>query len=361
MWPRETGVGTPSVEKVMALFNARRQSTNFVVRRTETGSFTASGTFRCTRDKGFPGVEVIEREGMLYRPVRALLEKLETICGRSWYHHYLPADSKRYPQPCSPTNWWSVRVAFSDGTIKRWEGINITPPEMDEIYHEFVQMGMPELKLENGGSYAQECGYQPSPRELQRLSCYDRLLREAKELEADDETREEVALVVGEFLDDIEHYLYVNLQDYPLDTALDVWKVEPELEALRAIDVRKAPRMQMLSLYAALTCTSDPRSLILGLLESGTLRAWGDRLGKLPYEELLETRRTDDELHKAKGAAADKEVRRLIEEGGVFTARDVAKEVGCTTQHASARIRAFLKRGDLKMVGEEMPRQYQAA
>ena len=69
----------------------------------------------------------------------------------------------------------------------------------------------------------------------------------------------------------------------------------------------------------------------------------------------------DDEVCEIERKAVDVELRKLIEEKAVFTAHDVAERVGCTGQRTSARIRSFVSRGELKVVGDGVPRRYQAA
>ena len=144
-------------------------------------------------------------------------------------------------------------------------------------------------------------------------------------------------------------------------TAFRIWNIEPSLESLQGADVHEAPRLQVHALYEAMTCTDDPTATVLCLHDSGVLASWRQRLEELPQQGYWDAWNTEREAYEAEGAAVDKEVRKFIEAGTVFTARDVAERIGCTGQRTSARIRAFVKRGELKVVQDSAPRQYQVA
>ena len=347
------------VKKLNALFNTGQQSTRITIARGEEGQYRASATFQQGELEGFPAREVTKREGAVDPDnVRSLVDDLQARCS-DWYHHYLPVQQQQSEHQEALKSWWGLCIQYGDGTVRRWEGVEAAPWNLDDVYDDLKAFGMPSLKLDWPGSFVQQFHSRSKRRGLEMVEYYDRVLRESYERE--EGPGEATTLVAREFLDDLELALLWDGIDLSPRIAFRMWGIEPNFQSLREVDVSEATHAQMVSLYEALTHAEDPLATMLALMECGVLDAWGRRLEELPRKNPDGFWGRDNEIREIERKAVDVEVRKLIEEKVVFTARDVAERVGCTGQRTSARIRAFVSKGELKVVGDGVPRRYQAA
>ena len=127
------------------------------------------------------------------------------------------------------------------------------------------------------------------------------------------------------------------------------------------MDVTHAPRMQMLTLYAALAELDNAESAAAHLYRDGTLKRWGERLDALPEEEAREAKRLEREERRAQRLAVDRAVQNRITKGEEFTVREVADETGATASRVQSRVRTFVKRGELCAIEDTKPKRYRAA
>ena len=349
------------VDKLNAYFNTGQQKTGIAIRRVESDQYDVRAAFRQAQEEGFPSLEVIRREGYVAEDeLNQLVDSLLEVCG-GWYHHYLPLKNGQTGRRSSLESWWGLRIEYSDGVIRRWEGMGAAPWNIDDVYHKFKDFGMPALNLDWPNTFARQFDNHMVREGLELVGYYERLLGEVRGLETEDEPSEDTLLVAREFVDDVSRWLREEQSSLSQRTAFRIWNIEPSLESLQGADVHEAPRLQVHALYEAMTCTDDPTATVLCLHDSGVLASWRQRLEELPQQGYWDAWNTEREAYEAEGAAVDKEVRKFIEAGTVFTARDVAERIGCTGQRTSARIRAFVKRGELKVVQDSAPRQYQVA
>lgn len=350
-----------SVGKLNAYFNAEGQKTGIAIRRVEDDLFDVRAAYRQTQEEGFPRLEVLKRGGSVGEDaVNMLVVSLLEVCD-GWFHHYSPSRSGQTSVRTSAESWWGLRIEYSDGAVRRWEGMGAAPWNINDVYFTLKDFGMPALNMDWPNSFAQQFANHTPRKGLELVEYYERLLGEVRGLETEDEPSDDTMLVAREFVDDVGRWLIEEQSGISQRTNFKLWDVEPNLESLQEVDVHEAPRLQIYALYEALTCTDDPVTTILCLQENGVLASWRQRLDELPKQGYWGIRNNEREAYEAEGAAVDKEVRKFIEAGTVFTARDVAERIGCTGQRTSARIRAFVNRGELKVVQDTAPRRYQVA
>ena len=354
-------MGARGVNKLNAYFNLGEQNTGIAIQKAENDSYDVKAVYRQVRKTEFPQSDVVKREGWVSEnEVNALVDILLDECS-GWYHHYLPPKAEQVEQRGSVQKWWGLRIEYSDGMVMRWEGIETAPWDINDIYQPLREFGMPSLVLDWPNSFAQQFDNRRPRKGLEMIDYYERLLGEVRGLGAEDEPSEDVLLVAREFVDDLGHWLKEDRSSLSQQTAFRIWHIEPTLESLQEKDVHEASRIQIHVLYEALTCTEEPEACVLALFDSGVLASWRQRLEELPKQGYWDIQNCEREAYEAEGAAVDQEVRKFIEAGEVFTARDVAERIGCSGQRTSARIRAFVNRGELKVVQTTAPRRYQAA
>ena len=350
---------TRDVGKLNALFNTGQQSTRITIARDEEGRYGATALFQQSGLEGFPAREVIKREGVVdCKDVRALARDLQRRC-EDWYHHYLPPRQPQSERRDAPKSWWGLRIQYDDGTIMRWEGVETAPWNLDDVYNDLKTFGMPSLNLDWPGSLVQQFHSRSMCQGFDMVEYYQRMIRESYRRE--EGPGKATALFARELLDDLEEILLWDGINLSPRIAFRTWGIEPTLESLRTADVSEASPAQMASLYEAMTNTDNPVATVIALMECGVLDTWSRRLEELPDRDAEGFWDRDDEVCEIERKAVDVELRKLIEEKAVFTAHDVAERVGCTGQRTSARIRSFVSRGELKVVGDGVPRRYQAA
>lgn len=348
-----------TIRRVNALFSMDNQSTGLDISQADDGTFKVSAVYRNNRDSGFPAREVIKREGRVYGvDVDGLASTVLAVCKQDWYHHYLLTTRTFYSYHDSQ---WNLRIEYANGIVRRWEGINNAPETFEAAYRLLVGFGMPELKLGCSPLESAFGARRDSDKSLDRITCYKKLLEETRALEREDEPSEDFAQVVDEFIEDVQRYLGYVRSDVITASALAAWGVEPNEESLTQMDVHDAPRAKMLTLFDALTQTENPTEAILDVLQNGTFERWCARLAAIPEEERREQIQERKLEHERLVASVEEAVRKRIADGKVFTAHDVAGDVGASTQLASMCIRNYVRNGKAQTVGSDYPRRYKAA
>ena len=335
-------------------------STGMSISRNEDGTYAALAVYRRNDARLFPSRETFEREGGVTSvEVERLVEELLKVAG-GWYHHYRRQNTygRRGSEDAC---WWSMCIAYGNGSEVRWEGVDKAPDTIDRAYRLLVDFLMPSLPLQYGESFRDECGWCDSDATLSQLTSYERLLAEARALDDDGRSVGEFSRMVGEFASDALRYVTENHPNALGQEALRVWGIDSTQEGLCAIRVEGASRLKMMALFAALAGLDDLDDVMASMLDNGVLHRWCQQLVRIPVEERQEQERLRREEARAMTLMVDNSIRRRISEGETFTSYDVARECDISAQQASGRIRGFVHRGELRPVGTETPRRYRAA
>ena len=322
----------------------------------EDGTCAVEAMYQQEKEWGFPMSESIDRTGMTYQAdLSVLFETIRDICHKSWYHHYLKASALMRAQ-------WYAEVAYVDGSKERWMGTDSAPENIDELYRLMVSYGMPPLRMGVIDSFGHFCSPRRADESLEMLAGYIHVLkRDLSGRSKPSELKDDQRLLLREFKEDVLRYLKTNAPEALGRDALVAWKIKADVGKLSVYRVAKAPRVQMLALLGALARVKDYEAAVLELLQNGTLDRWAERLCEIPRLEQEERDRERRHRQEQLLEAVDENVRQHIEDGGVFTSHDVAKDMGITPQQASTRIRKFVSRGELVPMPGEYPRRYKAA
>ena len=336
------------------------ESTVLIVERQNEGLYDIKGEYRYSRGSGFPAHEVLRRSGGAFADrIEELRQNLVVSC-RSWYHYYC-----RYGVGMKNNSYessWFIRIE-GDDTTEHWEGVGCAPRGLDNVYEELVAFGMPSLRLGYSGSMeAACCGSETTPLDPWHIVSYDlaleRLIEEMDKSEASDDS----IMLLDEFVDDVGLFLEQNCADaLDADAFVKAWHVEETMSALNALDVDGANRRNIMLLFGALVRLKPSHGDIARLVRDGSFKRWCKRLHEIPREENEERRRLEREKRLAIAGEIDNAVRKFAAVKAPFTSHEVAKSCGVTPQQASARIRAFVQRGELIPLEGSLPRRYRAA
>ena len=351
------------VRRVKAWYISKRYRHELEIKGVESGDCMVLGQGDWTYMDGFSMRERVSREGIVEREhIGAKIGELLELCHPDWYHHYLSDAPACLGYGVGPGYRWGLHVEYVSGEVERWEGDCVAPERLLEAFEKLYACGMPRppimpdhwvLRTATKGDDQWDS--------LVRLSCYNQLLTQAGGLRFAETLRTDTMLILREFIDDIRRYLRRNCPEYSLDVALKIWGIEPTLAGLREVDVSQAPRMQMLTLFAALAELDNAESAAASLYRDGTIKRWSERLQALPEEEAREAKRLEREQRRAQRLAVDKAVQERITKGEEFTVRELVDETGAKASRVQSRVRTFVQRGELCAIEDTKPKRYRAA
>ncbi len=347
-----------SINKVSALFANEIQSTSLTLMSVGDGTYDVTGFYRKQVDSGYPSREVTNREGKVFRnDVETLVNTMLSFCDNGWYHHYY-ANRSYFARS---DIWWKLRIEYEDGRVRRWEGINDAPKNIDSVFDALIAFGMPPIRLSyDSGSFGDACIAWHKEGDFNHIDNYVRVLSESC-VDAHNEPDDEAKLVVDEFCEDVVSYITSQMPEALHAHTLRTWCIDTDIKSICKQDVRGAPREKMLALYGVLATHKDRYKAVIEVLDSGALARWETQLKAIPDEERKERNRRIKEEHEALSQSIDDAINRNIATGKVFTSYDIATQTGSSAQHASTRIRSFVRKGSLEAIPGDYPRKYKVA
>lgn len=330
------------------------ESSDLIVSTNERGVAFATAILDSMNAQYFPRREHVERSGSLSSDtLRACERNILEICGDGWRHRYGEASWDTATQRDSR---WMVLLCYPDGSIMRWQGVNAVPANIDQLYNYLVDIGMPSLHLGFWGSYFRLAGNGSADEPLVWLESY--LVDIYRTVTSQGIQSQELQLIAQELREDMQLATKWPLDANQLSSLLDTWDVPLSAEGLCSVDVTNASRMQMTSLFWALTQLPNMEECLRELVNSGALGMWRSRMRQIPIDERREERQQHEEERLRLVAKIESDIERRMATRRPFTAYEVAQATGSTARQASTVIRRFVRKGALEGVAATVPRQY---
>ena len=333
------------------------EATGLVVYEDEQRVLRAAAKHTSGPSRYFPNAETIERGGMVESSALSLLERsILEVCDHDWLHRY---GEVTWSDASKWDGRWRVSLQYSNGTIRRWQGVRSAPGGIDKVYEAFVEFGMPRLYLGDYCSYGLHMESKASGDLYLRLLGYLVDICRAVGDEAGkgrDDT--ELALLANDFCEDMCQAAKWPLDEEFLLNTLNAWGVPVSLEGLCEADVKEASRAQMYSLLWAFSRTPNVGDCAERLADAGAFNTWRERMVRIPYDEREEKRRLNQEELARVSSRIEEDIERRMATRRPFTSYEVARATASTARQASVVIRRFVRSGALEGVARTSPKQY---